>query len=225
MIHNLSQGTSSDEDKLLPANVWQARPLMALPAEAQREVWETVVASIDGKGVTRALVEQAVSDYQRTPDEKALDALKALDGFDYLVEEVEAGAKASRALALADAIQSCDAKVRKALIHFDVRDATLIRALNDDYVHGSETAQEVVQTGYVQFGEDSVSLRDAKAKDYRRIKDEAFREHRQQAHDAKRGEPVSIVVFRGDAEGTLESLRQVLPYSELIELGNLIGAL
>ena len=163
-----------------------------------------------------------------TPDqikrENALVQIEGMKRYQYLIDDVKTGgADASKALALAVALESCAAQVRRVFVHFDVRDLALIRALNDDFVRGSETAAEIVASGFVQCEFFAVKLNQATARQYRQVKDIAYRERQQQARDAKLGAPESILVFHGDMAGTLESLKQALSYTEIIVLGRLIG--
>lgn len=162
-----------------------------------------------------------------TPDEirkrDAISQLRAMQRYEYLVHEINAGSDPAKLLGLAVAIEACEPALRKIFIHIDMRDLSLIRALNDDYVRGSETAQEVIATGYLQCEKFSIPLRQATARHYRQLKDIVYLEKKLAAHAAKRGEPESIVVFHSDSQGTLESLLDALGYMDVIALGNLIG--
>jgi len=90
-------------------------------------------------------------------------------------------------------------------------------------VRNSETAQEIINTGYLQFEDGAIKLSEATAKDYRRLLDIHRSEHYARQRDQNRGKAVSVVIFNGDPQGTLESLRQVLDYTTLIGLQNLIS--
>jgi hypothetical protein len=111
------------------------------------------------------------------------------------------------------------------MIALNVRDITLIRLINDGFRRGSEVAREVLETGYIQFREGGIALGQATAKDYRRALDESYREHLLERQAQNRGQAISVVIFGGDAQGTFESLRQVLDYSTMIALGNLISSM
>src|SRR5690606_8063729 len=128
-------------------------------------------------------------------------------------------------LALVTLYESCEIRVRRVMIDLNVRDITLIRLINDGFRRGSEVAREVLETGYIQFREGAIALGQATAKDYRRALDESYREHLLERQAQNRGQAISVVIFGGDAQGTFESLRQVLDYSTMIALGNLISSM
>ncbi len=156
--------------------------------------------------------------------EDAVNQLKALKHYGTLVKEVEAGKTApDAALGLATALESCDGYVAERLRKAAVRDLTLIRMINESYHKKSETAIEVLDTGYLQFDDDTaIKLSRASAKDYRRLLDIAYRNHLEEQRQKNAGQAVSVVVFLGDARRTLDELKKVLDRPTLLQLSKLM---
>lgn len=213
----------------LNATEYGLRPLVKLtdthPQQAV-EVYGYAIELANGHAPTHddvVLAKQMMLSPEEIVRKNAIDQINGMRFYNDLVKEIENGGDPKWILGLAVALESCETKVRRVIRHFNVRDIALIRKLNESYVQGRETADEVLETGYLQFEEYSIRLDQATAKDYQRLLDNHYREHLAEQRDSKRGQAVSVVIFNGDAQGTYESLKQVLDYVTLIGLSNLLS--
>jgi len=210
-------------------NEFSLRPLVTLATqspETAAEVYGYAIELANGDTPSYSDVIMAKK-IILTPEEvarkAAIDQINGMRFYNDLVLEIQNGGDPKFLLGLAVALESCETRVRRVIRYFNVRDLALIRLLNDGYVRNSETAQEIINTGYLQFEDGAIKLSEATAKDYRRLLDIHRSEHYARQRDQNRGKAVSVVIFNGDPQGTLESLRQVLDYTTLIGLQNLIS--
>lgn len=207
------------------------RPLVTLAEENPEkavEVYRIAMQIANGETPSHTDV-QIAKNAVLTQDEQdrkyAIEQINALRSYEDYVVEIKNGGNPKQILALVTLYESCEIPVRRVMIALNVRDITLIRLINDGFRRGSEVAREVLETGYIQFREGAIALGQATAKDYRRALDESYREHLLERQAQNRGQAISVVIFGGDAQGTFESLRQVLDYSTMIALGNLISSM
>lgn len=206
----------------VPDTEYALRPIASLPQNEMIETYSLALELSNGAAPTHDQIKQAK---RELPDrrQQALNELEASVGVDHLVKEAHNGGDPVQLLALADLIASCEKPVQAAVIRANLHDRALIRGLNEIYRRNSETAQEILASGYLQFADGgAIKLADASAKHLRRLLDEKFREHQQAGRDQRGGEPVSVVVFNGSAERTFESIRWVLDRPTLNRLAELI---
>lgn len=217
------QGT----DVPLPTNENQVRSLTSVSSpETAAKVYMAAVEMAGGKapgGDQVMLARQMILTPEEIRRTQVMAQLVAMGRYRYLEEELRTGGDPARLLGLAVALESCETPVRQVMMRADVRDLALIRAVNEAWVNGREMAKEILITGALQFGEYGIPLTRATVRDFRRLADQKYKEHLQQERDVKRGEPVSVVLFNHDPLGTFHALKQVLDYSTLISLSNILS--
>lgn len=211
----LPQGTP------VPENEYALRPIASLSPDAMVETYTLALTYSNGDAPSHKDMTRAKADLSGK-NEAALRQLEASE-YPALITEASNGGEPVKLLALADALDACLPEVRKAALKANLHDRALIRALNENFRNGGEGAAEVLATGYLQFADGgAVKLADATMRDWRRYQDERFREHQQAARDARGGEPVSVVVYNGQAQRTYESLSAVLDRKTLDQLADII---
>lgn len=205
------------------------RPLVKLAKdnpEKAAEIYQYAVKIASGEAPSHSEILQAKVTILTPEDVKkkeAIDQIKALRFYNDYVVEINNGADPTKILGLVVAYESCEIKVRRAMMRLNVREIGLIRMINDGYARGSETAREVITTEYLQFESHSIKLEKATSRDYRRLLDYHQRERILKSHESNLGKAVSVVVFNGDPKATLDSLRQVLDYVTMMKLADLIS--
>lgn len=154
-----------------------------------------------------------------TEREKALIQIEAYGTcYENLAQEVCDGGDFKKLLGLVTLLDSCAPDVREAMMKANVRDQSLIRQINDAVSQQREAAEEILVTGVLQGTDWSVLLSQATAQDFRKLMDERYKEHVAQSIAAKRGEPVSVVLYYDDADGSLNAIAQVFSRQGLVAL-------
>lgn len=206
----------------VPDAEYPLRPIASLEPDEMVATYALALEISNGASPTHADVTQAKRE-RGDAREQALKQLEASIGVDHLIVEAHNGGDPVQLLALADLIASCERPIQAVAVRAQLHDRALIRGLNELYRRDSDTAAEILSSGYLQFGDGSaIKLADASAKHLRRLLDEKFREHQQQARDSRGGEAVSVVIFNGNAERTFEAIRWVLDRPTLDKLADLI---
>jgi len=206
----------------VPNSEYPLRPIAGLGADEMVATYALALEISNGASPTHDDVVRAKRE-RGDAKEQALRQLEASVGVDHLIVEAHNGGDPVQLLALADLIASCERPIQAIAVRAQLHDRALIRGLNELHRRDSDTAAEILSSGYLQFGDGSaIKLADASSKHLRRLLDEKFREHQQQVRDNRGGEPVSVVLFNGDAERTFDAIRWVLDRPTLDKLADLI---
>lgn len=214
----------------LPESEYSVRPIVTLatidPHKAV-EVYQRALTLSDGQAPSQSQVLEARRQVLSEKEIRVEDARLQLAASPYhnLKFDLQGGGDPIKLLALSDMLTASEVEVRRQMIIMDIHDPVLIRMVNEQYQKNAGHLTSLFRSHTLYFSDGSaLAFSRAAPRDYRRFLDEAYREHLAAARAERMGQPVSVVVYDHDPLSTLRSLSEVLSYTTLIGLQNLIGA-
>lgn len=186
-----------------PTNETQIRPISGPSVDAQA-VWKAATQQHGDRPTGKQVkqVKQAMTD----PDADTRRRVREINII-AVTQKMETGELTPQAaLALASELKSCAPKVTGHMVMYDVENITVIRELNRR--RKTETYAEIMASGYLQFAERSLPLKQATPQDVRDLFDERHAEHRRQAaveRDAQQGITAHVLtLLAGPDEKTMQ---------------------
>lgn len=218
----------------LPSHESQLRPLAGQSDTVIQAAWESATQGY-GETPSAKQVQSAVNALvgtnetaTRLEDQLQVDPVKRMvyaGNYSLVSQRMDQGVLTPKqALAVVDALNGCAPKVKGALLLHEIFDPTVIREMNRIAAKGSESYQEIIRTGYLQFGDEheAIPAKSMTAADLRRYLDYRYQEHRQQAiaeREAEQGlQTVMVVLYANSPARTAEVLRQTFSPEMLSEI-------